>query len=242
MRSLLNTGILAIVALSLGCTAVGSTDAVGEEDDEKTGGLSEGVLAVLAGTSGRVTTLAYYSDGGAHPGNNSVDIGAPGGSLVWHQLDYLSPRVAGGEVEVREVHEKGYCSQWYPGDEHYNGSKIVVTTWVYDVDGALLGTHVAAFQHVDPYSPNMDATWTWNNAHAERPRYPDGAHLTYGNGADGGLFLGAVHGVEKPIYNGYGGYLCTDGSHLHQEGSGWRASQRYVGEWITERYSDLHYF
>jgi hypothetical protein len=242
MRSHFAAGMFAIAAISFGCTAVGPTDTMTEEDDEKAAALAEGTLAVLAGTSGRVTTLAYYSGGGAHPGNNSVDIGAPGGNGVWHQLDYLTPRIAGGEVEVREVHEPGYCSQWYPGSEYYNGSKIIVTMWIYDTSGALLGTHVAAYQHVDPYYENMNATWVWNNALAESPRYPDGAHLTYGNGTDGGLFLGWVHGVAAPIYNGPGGYLCTDGSHLHQEGSGWRASQRYVGESLTERYSDLHYF
>jgi hypothetical protein len=242
MRSLLSLCTLAIVAVSLGCTAVGQTDTIGEEDDEKTEGLSEGTVAVLAGTSGRVNTLAHYSDGDPHPGNNAVDIGANGGSAVWHQLDYLSGRVAGGEVEVREVHESGYCSQWYPGDEFYNGSKIIVTTWVYGTDGALLGTHVAAYQHVDPYYEHMNATWTWNNALADSPRHPDGAALTFGDGNAGGLFVGWVHGVEKPITNGKGGYLCTDGSHLHQEGSGWRASQRWVGEYVTERYSDLHYF
>jgi hypothetical protein len=242
MRALHAIGILAVASGLFGCAATGPGDSDPEEGGDKNSALSEGTLAVLAGASGTITTLAYYSDGTPHPGNNAVDIGAPGGSLVWHQMDYLSPRVAGGEVEVREVHEGGLCSQWYPGDAYYNGSKILVTTWVYDTENNLLGTHVAAYQHVDAYDKNMNETWTWNNAGAERPRYPDGAALTYGNGADGGLFLGAVHSVDKPLYNGPNGHLCTDGSHLHQEGSGWRASQRYVGEPVTERYSDLHYF
>jgi hypothetical protein len=243
MGSLRGLGIFVIMTGVFGCAAVGAPDTDSEQGGtEKAEALAEGVIAVLAGTSGTITTLAHYSDGTPHPGNNAVDIGAPGGSLVWHQLDYLSARVAGGEVDVREVHESGYCSQWSPGDAYYNGSKIVVTTWVYDVDGAYLGKHVAAYQHVDPYYENMNATWTWNNAWAERPRYPEGAALTYGNGGDGGLFLGAVHSVEKPVYNGPNGYLCTDGSHLHQEGGGERARQRYVGEAITDRYHDLHYF
>jgi hypothetical protein len=226
-----------------GCGAATSEPSEDHEDESNTE-QAYGVMAILAGVSGRVNTLAYYSDGGRHPGNNSVDIGAPGGTSVWHQMDYLSPDIAGGEVTVTEAHEAGYCSQWYPGSEYYNGAKIYVRTDFYDRYGTWVRSHTAAFQHVDPYAPNMDATWTWNNAGSDAPRYPDGAHLTYGNGnaETGGLFLGTLTYVDGPIRNGAGGGLCTDGPHLHQEGEGSVASQRRVGETVSERYSDIHYF
>ncbi len=250
MKSLLGLGMLVTAAglfgcLAAGCMAAGQDDegaAEEEKESAKASALADGQLAVLAGTSGTITTLATYSDGSSHPGNNAVDIGAPGGSLVWHQLDYIPARIAGGQVAVQEVNEAGYCSQWRPGDPYYNGSKILVTTYFYDSDGAPAGVHRAAYQHVDPYYANMNSTWTWNNATAERPLYPGGAALTYGNGREGGLFLGAVHAVTAPIYNGPNGYLCSDGSHLHQEGDGVRAAQRYRFEQVTDRYSDIHYF
>src|SRR5690349_12110740 len=136
MGALTKLGILAVIAAgAFGCAATGAAESESEGATEKESGVSGGTLAVLAGVNGTISTLAYYSDGTAHPGNNAVDIGAPGGSAVWHQLDYLTPRMAGGEVEVYESHESGYCSQWYPGDEYYNGSKIIVTTTIYDTDG-----------------------------------------------------------------------------------------------------------
>jgi hypothetical protein len=242
MKLPLAFGVIAALGL-FGCVA--ATPDAGQTDEEQTAkpeALNAGQVASLAGTSGRVTTLAAYGDGTAHPGVNAVDIGAPGGSLVFHQLDYIPPSIAGGYVTVEEVHEPGRCSQWSPGDAHYNGSKIVVNTSFYDADGNLVGTHRAAFQHVDPHYDNINNTWNWNNATADRPLFPDGAVLTYNNGREGGLFLGWVHAVGAPIYNGPNGYLCTDGSHLHQEGEGVRAAQRYVGEQLTERYSDIHYF
>ena len=199
-------------------------------------------LASLAGVAGTITTLAYYDGGGVHPGINAVDIGAPGGTAVVHQLDYLPPHVAGGWVWVEDAHESGRCSQWWPGSPYYNGAKIYVHVFAYDTWGNFVGSHRAAFQHVDPYWPNMNAWWTWNNAHAHSPMWPDGAHLTYGNTTDGGLYLGGVFPVWGAIYNGPGGGLCTTGSHLHQEGEGWRAPQRWVGEWVHASYSDLHYF
>lgn len=234
--------LLALVMVT-GCSAATPEQSEDREDDSNVE-QAQGAMAILAGVSGRINTLAYYSDGGRHPGNNSVDIGAPGGTLVWHQMDYLSPDIAGGEVTVREAHEAGYCSQWYPGSPYYNGAKIYVRTDFYDRYGTWVRSQTEAYQHVDPYGPNMDATWTWNNAGADAPRHPDGAHLTYGNGAveGGGLFLGALAHVSAPIYNGAGGGLCTDGPHLHQEGETSVASQRRVGEQVTERYSDIHYF
>jgi hypothetical protein len=199
-------------------------------------------LASTSGVTGTITTLATYGGGTAHPGTNAIDIGAPGGSAVVHQLDYLPPEIAGGWIWVEDVHEAGRCSQWWPGSPYYNGSKIYVHVYFHDAGGGFLGSHRAAFQHVDPNWEYVNTWWTWNNAGAWLPAWPGGAHVTYGNGPGGGLHLGAVHAVWSSIYNGPGGGLCTTGSHLHQESDGWRAGQRWVGEYVTSGYSDLHYF
>src|SRR5262245_59927988 len=81
------------------------------------------LLALLAGADGTITTLATYPNGNPHPGTNAIDIGAPGGAAVWHQLDYLDANVAGGWIYVEQVHEAGLCSQWTPGESYYNGGK-----------------------------------------------------------------------------------------------------------------------
>lgn len=201
----------------------------------------ESQLSIVAGASGTITTLAYYDGGGRHPGINAIDVGAPGGTPVGHQIDYLPPSIAGGWVYVQNLREQGFCSQWWPGSPYYNGAKIAVYTYFYATDGTYLGWHRAAYQHVSPYEPNMDSWWTWNNANADLPAWPS-PHLYFGNGYDGGLHLGEVFGVNRWIYNGPGGGLCTTGSHLHQEGDGQRASQRRAGEWVEARYNDLHVF
>jgi hypothetical protein len=198
-------------------------------------------VASLAGVDGTITTLATYDGVTPHPGVNAIDIGAPTGTPVFHQLDYLGPQIAGGWIYVEDAHEAGRCSQWWPGSPYYNGSKIYVYVYAYDSDGNWVGYHRAAFQHVAPYWENMNSWWSWNNANAEAPMFPEGATLTYGNAADGGLYLGSVFGVWGAISNGPGGGLCTTGSHLHQEGDGWRAGQRWVGEHVWARWSDLHY-
>jgi hypothetical protein len=200
------------------------------------------LLAVLAGTDGGISTLATYPNGNAHPGTNAMDIGAPGGSAVWHQLDYLDSHIGGGWLYVTQVHESGYCSQWTPGSSYYNGGKILVYAYLYDTAGSYLGSHRAAFQHVEPHAANLDAWWTWNNAAADRPLWPS-ASVTLGNQKEGGLYLGTVFGGGgRAITNGAGGKLCHKGDHLHQEGHGTRASQRYSGEQVSARYHDMHYF
>jgi len=222
---------LVVAALS-GCVTESAPPSIAHEQ----------TFASLAGIDGVVTTLAVYDGGGAHPGVNAVDIGAPGGTAVFHQLDYLPPWIAGGWIWVGPVHEAGRCSQWWPGSPYYNGDKIYVHTYLYDTDGTFVGSHRAAYQHVDPYAAHMDTWWSWNNPGATALAFPDGAQLAYGNQVDGGLYLGGVHTVWSSITNGPGGGLCTTGSHLHQEADGWRAGQRWVGESLTARYSDLHYF
>jgi hypothetical protein len=199
-------------------------------------------FASLAGVDGVVTTLAFYDGGGAHPGTNAIDIGALGGTAVFHQIDYLPPTISGGWIWVGPVHEAGRCSQWWPGSPYYNGDKIYVHAYLYDTDGNFAGTHRSAFQHVDPFADHMNTWWSWNNPAASALAFPDGAHLTYGDQGNGGLYLGTVHAVGASITNGPTGALCTTGSHLHQEADGWRAGQRWVGEWLGGRYSDLHYF
>ena len=207
-----------------------------------TAAIVETTFANLAAVDGTVTTLAYYGNGAPHPGVNSIDVGAPGGTAVYHQIDYLGSDIAGGWIWVEPAHEAGLCSQWWPGSAYYNGAKIYVYTYFYDTAGTFVGSHRAAFQHVDPYDPNMNSWWSWNNPGAALAAWPDGATVSYGDQAAGGMYLGDVHAVGAPIYNGDGGHLCTDGSHVHQEADGWRATQRYVGEPVASRYSDLHYF
>jgi hypothetical protein len=214
----------------------------GEEHESKvSGAIAPPSLSVVAGAGGVITTLARYDNGAAHPGVNAIDVGAGGGTSVWHQLDYLPSEVAGGWVYVLEGHEPGYCSQFYPGSPYYNGAKIYVFTYFYAIDGTYLGWHREAYQHVDPHAPNMNAWWTWNNAGASVPAWPS-AHLTLGVGVSEGLFVGTITPIRGFIYNGPGGGLCTTGSHLHQEGDGARSGRRFVGESVAERYSDMHLF
>jgi hypothetical protein len=205
------------LALVIGCA---------EPPSETTAALAGATYASLASVDGTITTLAKYSDGGTHPGVNAIDIAAPGGTAVFHQLDYLKPEIAGGWIYIAPVHEAGRCSQWWPGSPYYNGAKIVAHTYFYDTWGNFAGSHRAVFQHVDPHDPHMFTWLPWSNA----------------NGTSGGVYVGTVHPVGAPIYNGPSGALCTSGSHVHQEGDGSRAGQRFVGEHVTGRYSDLHYF
>jgi hypothetical protein len=198
-------------------------------------------LSVTAGVSGTVTTLAYYSAGNAHPGQNSVDIGAAGGTAVYHQLDYLPSDVAGGWLRTYVLKESGYCSQWSPGSPYYNGAKLIVVTYLYATDGSYLGWHRAAYQHVSPNASVTDAWFRWNNSSASVAAWqsPD---VDLGAQQWNGLALGSVFGVWSDIYNGPSGGLCTTGSHLHQEGSGWRGSTLFVGKGMTDRYNDVHLF
>lgn len=217
----------------------GETPETSDDAGKKRAGDSP-LRAVLAGADGTITTLASYPNGNAHPGTNAIDIGAPGGAAVWHQIDYLDAQVAGGWIYVQQVHEAGLCSQWTPGSSYYNGGKILVFTYFYDAQGGYLGWHRAAFQHVEPDA--VDVWWTWNNAAAAQPLWPS-PQLHLGNQTSGGLYVGKVFaGGNRSITNGAGGKLCHQGDHLHQEGDGNRASQRYRGEGVTARYHDLHYF
>lgn len=228
-----------VVSMLMGCTPAGG----GLGPVKETGSMiSGGQMASLGGTAGTITTLAFYPGGAPHPGVNAVDVGAGGGSAVWHQIDYVPANVSGGWVYVSELHESGYCSQWSPGSPYYNGAKISVDVYFYDDQGNYAGWHRAAFQHVVPHAPNMNAWFTWNNAAGSARAWPAGAAISYGNQVNDGLYLGQVFAVARPIYNGPSGGLCTDGSHLHQEGEGIRAGQLTIGRAVQPRYSDLHYF
>lgn len=232
----MRTNLFALGALILvGCTYVTSDDArLGTVSSKVTGS-----FAVVSGVSGTVTTLATYAGGGAHPGVNSVDIGASGGSAVWHQLDYLPSDVAGGWVRVYASIEAGFCSQWPSTSPYYNGNKLVAVTYFYGTDGAYRGWHRSAYQHVVP--SGGDRWVKWNNASATKSAWgaPD---AVLGNGTSGGVYMGTVFSVPAPIANGPGGGLCTDGSHLHQEGDGARNAGMFVGKGMTARYNDVHYF
>jgi hypothetical protein len=227
-----------VLLLLAGCGDVSSShsDAVGRSQARLSTSLS-----VTAGASGTVTTLAWYSAGNPHPGQNSVDIGAAGGTPVHHQVDYLSSDVAGGWLRTYVSKENGYCSQWSPGSPYYNGAKLIVVTYLYATDGTYLGWHRAAYQHVSPLAGVEDAWLRWNNSSATVAAWqsPD---VALGAQQADGLALGNVFGVYGDITNGPGGGLCTTGSHLHQEGSGWRGSSLFVGKAMTERFNDVHLF
>jgi hypothetical protein len=232
--------LLAVLALTLvvSCGDVSSSrrEAIGRSQSRLSTSLS-----VTSGVSGTVTTLAYYSAGVAHPGQNSVDIGASGGTAVYHQLDYLPSDVAGGWLRTYVVKESGYCSQWSPGSPYYNGAKLIVVTYLYATDGTYLGWHRAAYQHVSPNASVADAWFRWNNSNASVLAWasPD---VDLGAQQSNGLSLGTVFAVWGNIYNGPSGGLCTTGSHLHQEGSGWRGGALFVGKGMTDRYNDVHLF
>lgn len=200
----------------------------------------DATLATLAGSTGVVTTLARYDDGTPHPGTNAIDVGAAGGSEVWHQIDYLPASVGGGYLYVTRAQEAGRCSQFDPGSPYYNGHKLVVLTY-FLVEGGWR-VHRAAYQHTEPRAPLN--TWLhWNNAGAAEPLWPEwSAEVVLGNQAAGGLLLATVFPVSGEIRNGPGGALCTTGTHLHQEGDGYRAPRRSVGEHVSARYSDMHMF
>jgi hypothetical protein len=232
----------------LACVAVGllgcAQPQLERERLASTSSAITGGLSVTSGVNGTVTTLAYYSGSGtAHPGTNAVDIGAGGGSTVWHQLDYLPPNVAGGWIRTYATHDAGYCSQWYPGSPYYNGSKVIVVVYFYATDGTYLGWHRSAYQHVEPTASSADGWWKWNNPAASPRAWGNaGADVDLGGGGANGLHIGSVFGVPSPIYNGPGGGLCTDGSHLHQEADGARVSSLFVGKGLTERYNDVQLF
>src|SRR5207237_680899 len=133
---------------------------------------------------GVITTLAYYSDGSPHPGVNAIDVGAPGGSAVWYQTDYLGSSVAGGWLRVEPVHEAGLCSQWSSGSPYYNGAKIYVYAYFYGRDGNYLGSHRAAFQHVVPAG---DGAWVrFNNSASDAGLWPS-PDATLNDGTSGGV-------------------------------------------------------
>jgi hypothetical protein len=179
-------------------------------------------MGVTAGVSGTVWVLDKYSDGSSHPGQNAIDIGTAGGTGVWHQVNGVPAEVGGGWIFVDFVQEAGFCSGFNPGDANYNGAKLRVYTYFYAIDGSYLGYHVAAYQHVEPAEGVKDQWFTWNHAGAGTMWATPGAAL--GNGADGGLRLGALFsGGGKKILN-TNGKLCHWGDHLHQEGAGSRAA------------------
>jgi len=202
-----------------------------------------GDLSVTSGANGTVTTLASYGGGAAHPGVNAVDIAAPGGTGVWHQLDYLPADIAGGWVRTIVTKDAGYCSQWSPGSPYYNGAKVIVVTYFYGTDGTYRGWHRSAYQHVAPDATAADHWWPWNNANAGQKAWSASeVEVELGSGTSSGVYLGTVFGVWGNIYNGPGGGLCTTGSHLHQEGDGVRAGTLWLGKGLSERYSDVHRF
>lgn len=200
-----------------------------------------GNLSVTSGVNGTVTTLASYGGGAAHPGVNAVDIGAAGGTAVWHQLDYLPADIAGGWVRTYVTKDAGYCSQWSPGSPYYNGAKMIVVTYFWGTDGSYRGWHRSAYQHVAPDGTAADYWWKWNNPNATKKAWGT-PNVDLGNGTASGIYLGTVFGVWGNIYNGPGGGLCTTGSHLHQEGDGARAGTLWVGKAMTARYNDVHRF
>lgn len=236
MRALLPFVALSFVASCRDVSTSPEREAIGRSQQRLANSLS-----VTSGVSGTVTTLAYYSAGNAHPGQNSVDIGAPGGAGVHHQLDYLPSDVAGGWLRTYVTKDAGYCSQWSPGSPYYNGAKLIVVTYLYATDGTYLGWHRSAYQHVSPNASVEDAWWRWNNSSASVAAWqsPD---VSLGAQQSNGLELGTVFGVSGNITNGPGGGLCTTGSHLHQEGTGWRGSALFVGKGMTDRYNDVHLF
>lgn len=235
MHARKRTLLLPLLLALVGCGA-DLDDAQGPEADTRAAASAQ--LAALAGASGPITTLGAYDDGSPHPGVNAIDIGAPGGAEVWHQIDYLPPGYQGGYLYVTQARDPGRCSQFSPGSPYYNGAKILVYTYFW-VDGAWR-VHQAAYQHVEPGAP-LDTWLHWNNAAS--PLWPEGvAEVVLGDQTGSGLFVGTVFPVSRPITNGPGGGLCTTGSHLHQEGQGWRAPRRRLGEWVTARYNDLHFF
>ncbi|MBX3191102.1 MAG: hypothetical protein KF819_29160 [Labilithrix sp.] len=225
------TAALALVALA-SCTREA------RREDRVVAKITEGI-SVTSGVSGTVTTLAAYPTSVAHRGVNAVDIAAPGGAPVWHQLDYVPGDVAGGWIRAYASREAGSCAQWLPGSPYDNGAKLVVVTYFYGKGGVYRGWHKSAYQHVVP--ARADVWVKWNHASAPVHAWPS-ADVALGNGSKSGLYLGTVFHVAGPITNGPSGAICTTGSHLHQEGDGSRAPTLLAGKATTARYDDVHRF
>ncbi|MEZ4445379.1 MAG: hypothetical protein R3B72_40270 [Polyangiaceae bacterium] len=198
-------------------------------------------MSVKAGASGKIWVLDTYGNGNNHPGAASIDIGASGGSSVWHQVGDLPDEVVGGWIFVDHVKESGLCSQYSPGDDYYNGAKLRVYTLFYDANATFLGSTSAVYQHVEPSSGISDAWRTWNRAGAGMVLWtaPD---ATLGAGG-GGLQVGTLFsGGGETINNGPTGKLCHSGDHLHQESAGWRNAGLALQDDVTAKESDLHFF
>jgi hypothetical protein len=241
MKNTTSSWSLALVLSSVVLAGCGSEALPGDDANSAASqyDVSDVQLAATAGVSGTVWVLESYGDGTAHPGLNAVDYGAPGGSNVYHQIEGLPAEIGGGWIFVDFVQEAGYCSQFNPGDAKYNGAKLRVHTYFYGRDGAYLGYHSAAYQHVVPADGIKDVWLTWNNANAGSMwSSPD---ATLGNRDGGGVFMGTLFAGGGVKITNNNGKLCHWGDHLHQEGMGSRASIG-VGDKVTGRVSQGNVF
>lgn len=198
-------------------------------------------MSLGAGVGGSVWVLATYGNGGTHPGANAIDLGAPAGTTVWHQIAGIPAHVAGGWLYVQHVQSPGYCSQYNPGDEYYNGAKLRVWTLFYDEAGDMIGYHWAAYQHVEPEAGVPGGWFRWNNANANQGLWAE-PEVALANGAEGGLSVGTLFAGEgRRITNGPNGGLCHQGDHLHQESVGWRDSSLSLYGPVAERTTSTHW-
>lgn len=232
----------ALVASGLTACGDGSVEGLAGVDTTKSESnfdVSGVQMGVTSGVSGTIWTLAAYDDGTPHPGENAIDIGAPGGTGVWHQVNGLPAEVGGGWIYVDWVKEAGYCSGFNPGDASYNGAKLRVYTYFYGTDGTYLGHNAAVYQHVVLADGVQNAWLSWNNPKAGAMWATP--HATLGNGGEGGVYLGTLFaGGGKKILN-TNGKLCHWGDHLHQENRGARAALS-LDQSVSGRADDAHVF
>ena len=203
------------IVISSALLACSSGDSTSGEVTNATKGydISDIPISVTAGVTGSIWVLETYQGGGKHPGLNAIDIGAAGGSSVWHQLEGLPKEVGGGWMFVDYLQEAGRCSQFNPGDERYNGAKLRVYTLFYGQSGEYLGHHSSVYQHVVPADGVNDAWIRWNNVNsgAMWPT-PD---VVLGNQAQGGLYVGTLFDSGGKTILNTNGKLCHSGNHLH---------------------------
>lgn len=201
--------------------------------------ISDIPISVTAGVTGSIWVLETYQGGGKHPGLNAIDIGAAGGSSVWHQLEGVPKEVGGGWIFVDFLQEAGLCSQFNPGDANYNGAKLRVYTLFYGQNGDYLGHHSSVYQHVEPAEGVKDAWFKWNNAASGVMwEAPD---VVLGNQAQGGLYVGNLFDSGGKTILNNNGKLCHSGNHLHQEGYDSRADLA-ISDKVSGRVDAAHVF
>ncbi len=208
---------------------------------------SHGRIAMLAGSTGTVTAGRCYPPdpiwanpcpANPHGFTNPYpfDIGAPAWTPVYAQVDYLPNNIAGGFITASTVSTGCAAS-----DGPYSGYRVRVEISYYNTSGAYVNWNHESYLHLaSTYGSIVNGgTFRWNNPSATVPLWPPALEdYRLNNTTAGGALVGYVH----PWMSG-GSTSCSDGAHLHMEADsdGAYNTSRYLGEPVTQRFSDIHF-